>query len=94
MKFFKDGANDLTKKQTHYFLRIFTLLGSRYRDSKTIEETKALFVASDAISSHKHFGDTMRILIARLKELETEQKGGLTANVKALFEDLKKDYDF
>ncbi|AYG01338.1 hypothetical protein [Lactococcus allomyrinae] len=77
MKFFKDGVNDLTKKQTHYYLRIFTMLAtvSRPKYSESYEETRILFLARDAINSHKHFGDTMRVLISNLKELEQEQKG-------------------
>ncbi|AYG01337.1 hypothetical protein [Lactococcus allomyrinae] len=91
---FKDGVNDLTKKQTHYYVRIDTMVVTRSRYSKSYEEKRALFLARDSINSHQHFGTTMRILIARLRELEMEQKEGLSPQVKELFEDLKKDYDF
>ena len=91
---FKDGVNDLTQKQIHYYLKIDVMISTISRVSRTTEEVRTLVLARDAINSHKHFGTTMRVLIARLKELEQEQKGGLTSTVKELFESLKKDYDF
>lgn len=80
----------ITDRQRKHLLKMYILRQTRLNE--TDEEMRAIYLACLDVSN-KNFGDTMRILIKKLEDLEKIQNG-LSPKVKKILIDLKEDYEF
>ncbi len=80
----------ITDRQRKHLLKMYILRKTRLNE--TDEEMRAIYLACLDVSN-KNFGDTMRILIKKLEDLEKIQNG-LSPKVKKILIDLKEDYEF
>lgn len=83
----------LNRRQKNYFVRMLILFSKDVRG--TNQEAIYLNKAISKIENNNNFDDTMMSLLNDLENLnkDTVQTGGLTTRIKALFDDIKHDYD-